>query len=64
MSAHFPSPPTTQRLGTVMPVLRLPSMSASAGCGVSCAMARFMARNVAPRMLYSSISSTVANAMP
>ena len=38
------------RLSVSIPALRLPSISASAGRTASCAIARFIARYVAPRM--------------
>ena len=64
MSAHLASPFTMQRLGMLIPELRLPSISASEGLTDSFSIARFMASSAAFRILISSISSTLANAMP
>ena len=64
MEADRLSPLTMVRTGRPKSFVRLPSMSASSGCGESFCMARSMARNVACKILISSISCSLANAMP
>ena len=63
MDALFPSPFTTVSLGVVMPLERLPSISARSGETDRPSMARCMASIRAFKILRASISSASAQAM-
>ena len=61
MDAERPSPLTMVRAGTVNPTgRRLPSISARSGTHDKPSTARRIAKKVACKMLYCSISSTLA----